>query len=59
METLSQQHYLIMNTIEPGKNKILKDPYQSGEINCNKVLKILDKATDVILSEAISKKNNS
>lgn len=48
---------LIMNTIEPGKNKILQDPFQSGEMNCDNVLKILDKATDVILSEALNKRS--
>jgi protein-tyrosine phosphatase len=43
---------LIMNLIEPGKNKTLPDPFHSGIDNCHTVFKKLDKATDKLLEEA-------
>jgi protein-tyrosine phosphatase len=46
---------LIMNSIEPGKNKTLPDPFHSGVDNCHTVYKLLDKATDEILKEAKDK----
>jgi len=46
---------LIMNSIEPGKNKTLPDPFHSGVDNCHTVYKLLDKATDEILKEAKEK----
>ncbi len=43
---------LIMNTVEPGKNKTLPDPFHSGIDNCHTVYKLLDKATDEIVKLA-------
>jgi len=43
---------LIMNTIQPGKNIILKDPFQSGDDDCEIVIGILDKVSDAIVKEA-------
>ena len=49
---------LIMNTIEPGKNKTLPDPFHSGVDNCHTVYKLLDQATDAIVKLAKEKGNN-
>lgn len=43
---------LILNLIEPGKNKTLPDPFRSGTENCHEVYKKLDLATDKLVEEA-------
>lgn len=48
---------LLMNTIDPGKNKTLPDPYHSGTDNCRTVFELIDKATDVIVEIAKEKDN--
>ncbi len=48
---------LIMNTVEPGKNKTLPDPFHSGIDNCHTVYKLLDKATDEIVK--LAKENSN
>jgi len=47
---------LIMNTIEPGKNKNLPDPFRSGNENYDDVYEILDKVTDKLVEMALEKK---
>ena len=42
----------LMNTIEPGSNKIIPDPCESGIHNLDQVYNLLDKATDKIVEIA-------
>lgn len=49
---------LIMNTIEPGKNQNLPDPFRSGKEDYDNVYAILDKVTDHLVKMAIEKKSN-
>jgi protein-tyrosine phosphatase len=41
----------IMNSIHPGKNKSVPDPYFKGKESFEKVYKLLDKACDSIVSD--------
>jgi protein-tyrosine phosphatase len=45
----------LMNTIEPGSNKTIPDPFQSGIHSFDQIFVLLDKATDKIVE--IAKKN--
>jgi len=47
---------LIMNIIEPGRNKNLPDPFRSGNENYDDVYEILDKVTDKLVEMALEKK---
>ena len=42
----------LMNTIEPGTNRTIPDPFESGIHNIDDVYKLLDKATDKIVEIA-------
>lgn len=49
---------LVMNTIHPGKNITLPDPFRSGNEDYDNVYEILDKVTDRLVEIALEKKNN-
>lgn len=44
----------LLNVLEPGKNKIVPDPYLQGEYDCNVVFNILDLATTKIAEQIAS-----
>jgi protein-tyrosine phosphatase len=49
---LNKVDYL-MNVLEPGSNKTIPDPFQSGVIDIEYVFDILDRATDKIVEMAL------
>ncbi len=41
----------LLNTLEPGLNKVVPNPYSSGVADCMEIYRILDRATDKITEE--------
>jgi protein-tyrosine phosphatase len=42
----------LMNVLEPGKNKTIPDPFQTGVYDCQYIFDLIDKATDRIVELA-------
>lgn len=47
---------LILNVLEPGKDKIVPDPYYGGVSGFENVFQLLDKATEVIARQILDSK---
>jgi len=43
----------LMNVLEPGSNKTIPDPFQSGVVGMDDVFDLLDRATDKIVAMAL------